>query len=160
MQATHATSDMNMAEDRVGADRIKGAYAWRKLLASGAVIANGSDFPVELPNPMYGLYASISRKTRDGSPADGWYTGEALTRAETLHSWTYAGAYAAHQEQHLGTLEPGKWADFIVIDRDFFRIPEAQIDDIVVLQTWVGGQLVYERCGEFAGDQCDQGQRY
>jgi predicted amidohydrolase YtcJ len=155
MQATHATSDMNMAEDRVGPDRIKGAYAWRKLLDSGAVIANGSDFPVELPNPMHGLYASVSRKSRDGLPADGWYAGEALTRAETLHSWTYAGAYAAHQEQHLGSLEPGKWADFILIDRDYFKIPEAQIDDIVVLQTWVGGHLVYERCGEFAGDVCE-----
>jgi predicted amidohydrolase YtcJ len=155
MQSTHATSDMNMAEDRVGPDRIKGAYAWRKLLDSGAVIANGSDFPVELPNPMHGLYASVSRKSRDGLPADGWYVGEALTRAETLHSWTYAGAYAAHQEPHLGSLEPGKWADFIVIDRDYFKIPEAQIDDIVVLQTWVGGQLVYERCGQFAGDICE-----
>lgn len=157
IQATHATSDMNMAEDRIGPDRIKGAYAWRKLLESGAVLANGSDFPVELPNPMHGLYASVSRKARDGSPDGGWYAGEALTRAETLHSWTYAGAYAAHQEQHLGTLEPGKWADFIVIDRDFFEIPESQIDDIVVLQTWVGGQLVYEKCGEFAGDECDPG---
>ena len=154
IQATHATSDMNMAEDRVGPERIKGAYAWRKLLESGAVLANGSDFPVELPNPMHGLYASVSRKARDGSPDGGWYAGEALTRAETLHSWTYAGAYAAHQEQHLGTLEPGKWADFIVIDRDFFEIPESQIDDIVVLQTWVGGELVYEKCGEFAGDEC------
>lgn len=155
IQATHATSDMNMAEDRVGPERIKGAYAWRKLLDSGAVIANGSDFPVELPNPMFGLYASVTRQARDGSPDGGWYAGEALTRAEALHSWTYAGAYAAHQEKQLGSLEPGKWADFILIDRDYFEIPESQIDDIVVLQTWVGGELVYEKCGEFAGDECD-----
>jgi predicted amidohydrolase YtcJ len=154
VQATHATSDMNMAEDRVGPERINGAYAWRKLLDSGAVLANGSDFPVELPNPMHGLYAAVSRKSRTGSPEGGWYAGEALTRDEALHSSTYAGAYAAHQESQLGTLEPGKWADFIVVDRDFFKIPESQIDDIEVLQTWVGGELVYERCGEIARGDC------
>jgi predicted amidohydrolase YtcJ len=154
MQATHATSDMNMAEDRIGPERIKGAYAWRKLLDSGAVIANGSDFPVELPDPMHGLYASVTRKSRAGLPEGGWYASEALTRAETLHSWTYAAAYAAHQEDRLGTLEPGKWADFIVVDRDFFTVPESEIDDIQVLQTWVGGELVYERCDDVADDNC------
>ncbi len=145
MQATHATSDMNMAEDRIGPERIKGAYAWRKLLDAGAIIANGSDFPVELANPMHGLYASVTRKSRAGLPEDGWYPGEALTREETLHSFTWAAAYAAHQEDRLGSLEPGKWADFIVVDRDFFKIPETEIDDIQVIQTWVGGDLVYER---------------
>lgn len=152
MQATHATSDMNMAEDRIGPERIKGAYAWRKLLDSGAVIANGSDFPVELPDPMHGLYASVTRMSRAGLPQGGWYASEALSRAETLHSWTYAAAYAARQEDRLGTLEPGKWADFIVIDRDFFSVPEAEIDDIRVLQTWVGGELVYDRSEEASGD--------
>jgi len=154
MQATHATSDMNMAEDRIGAERIKGAYAWRKLLDSGAVIANGSDFPVELPDPMHGLYASVTRQSRAGMPDGGWYASESLTRAETLHSWTYAAAYAAHQEDRLGTLEPGKWADFIVVDRDYFKIPESEIDDIRVLQTWVGGELVYEHCGDSSDDTC------
>jgi predicted amidohydrolase YtcJ len=148
IQATHATSDMNMAEDRIGAERLKGAYAWRKLLDSGAVIANGSDFPVELANPMHGLYASVSRKSRAGLPADGWHIEEGITRAEALHSFTLAAAYAAHQEDRLGSLEAGKWADFIVVDRDFFEIPQAQIDDIVVLQTWVGGKQVYERCDD------------
>jgi predicted amidohydrolase YtcJ len=155
MQATHATSDMNMAEDRIGPERIKGAYAWRKLLDSGAVIANGSDFPVELPNPMYGLYASVSRKSRDGEPDGGWYANEGLTRAETLHSWTFAAAYAAHQEDRLGSLEPGKWADFIVVDRDFFTVPESEIDDIRVLQTWVGGERVFERCKDASGTECE-----
>ncbi len=148
MQATHATSDMNMAEDRIGAERLKGAYAWRKLLDSGAVVANGSDFPVEMANPMLGLYASVSRKDRAGLPEGGWHAEEGMTREEALHSFTLAAAFAAHQEDRLGSLEPGKWADFIVIDRDFFTIPEAEIDDIQVLQTWVGGEKVYQRCND------------
>jgi hypothetical protein len=144
MQATHATSDMNMAEDRIGPERILGGYAWRRILTSGAVLANGSDFPVELSNPFHGLYASVTRKGRDGEPEGGWYADQDLTRAEALHSFTLAGAFAAHQEDRLGSLEPGKWADFIVIDRDYFEVPESEIDDISVLQTWVAGKLVYE----------------
>ncbi len=154
MQATHATSDMNMAEDRIGPERIKGAYAWRKLLDLGVVIANGSDFPVELPNPMYGLHASVTRQSRANLPQGGWYMDEALNRAETLHSWTYGAAYAAHQEDRMGSLEPGKWADFIVVDRDFFEIPASEIDDIQVMQTWVGGELVYERCADPLSTDC------
>ena len=155
MQATHATSDMNMAEDRIGAERLKGAYAWRKLLDSGAVLANGSDFPVELANPMHGMYASVARKSRAGLPEDGWHIEEGLTREETLHSFTLAAAYAALQEDRLGSLEPGKWADFIVVDRDFFEIPESEIDDIQVIQTWVGGELVYERCEDPDSADCE-----
>ena len=144
MQPTHATSDMNMAEDRVGPQRIKGGYAWRRLLDSGAVIASGSDFPVELPDPFHGLYAAVARQDRAGAPEGGWYADQAMTRAEALHSFTLAAAYAAHQEERLGSLERGKWADFIVVDRDYFEIPAGEIDDIRVLQTWVGGKLVYE----------------
>ena len=155
MQATHATSDMNMAEDRIGIERVKGAYVWRKLIDSGAVIANGSDFPVELANPMHGMYASVARKSRAGLPENGWRLEDGLTREETLHSFTLAAAYAALQEDRLGSLEPGKWADFIVVDRDFFVIPEAEIDDIQVLQTWVGGEMVYERCENPESASCD-----
>ena len=157
MQATHATSDMNMTEDRIGSERVRGAYAWRKLLDSGAVIANGSDFPVELANPMHGLYAAVTRQSRAGLPEGGWYGSERLNREETLHSFTLAAAYAAHQEGRLGSLEPGKWADFIVVDRDFFEIPESEIDDIQVLQTWVGGELVFERCEDENSIDCDTG---
>ena len=145
MQATHATSDRNMAEDRIGPLRIKGGYAWRRLLDTGAVLANGSDFPVELSNPFHGLYASVTRQGRDGEPPGGWYADQALTRAEALHSFTLAAAYAAHQEDRLGSLEPGKWADFIVIDRDYFAVPASEIDDIVVLETWVGGDKVFDK---------------
>ena len=145
MQATHATSDKNMAEDRVGPDRILGGYAWRRMLDAGVVLANGSDFPVELSNPFHGLYAAVTRQGRDGEPDGGWYADQSLTRAEALHSFTLAAAYAARQEDRLGGLEPGKWADFIVIDRDYFTIPAEEIDDIIVLETWVGGEKVYIR---------------
>ncbi len=148
IQPTHATSDMNMAEDRVGPERILGGYAWRRLLDSGAALASGSDFPVELPNPFLGLYAAVTRQDRQGQPEGGWYADQALTRAEALHSFTLAAAYAAHQEDRLGSLEPGKWADFIVIDRDYFEIPADQIDDIRVLETWVGGQRVFAAQGD------------
>lgn len=148
MQTIHATSDKNMAEDRIGPDRILGGYAWRRLLDSGAVIANGSDFPVELSNPFHGLYAAVARQGRDGEPKGGWYADQALTRAEALHSYTLAAAYAARQEDRLGSLEPGKWADFILVDRDYFTVPVSEIDDIVVLQTWVGGDKVYDRDAE------------
>ena len=143
MQATHATSDKNMAEDRIGPQRILGGYAWRRMLDAGVVLANGSDFPVELSNPFHGLYAAVTRQGRDGEPEGGWYADQALTRAEALHSFTLAAAYAARQEDRLGSLEPGKWADFIVIDRDYFTIPAAEIDDILVLETWVAGNKVY-----------------
>lgn len=145
MQATHATSDMNMAEDRVGPERILGGYAWRRMLDAGVVLANGSDFPVELSNPFLGLYASVTRQDRSGEPEGGWYADQALTRAEALHSFTLAAAFAARQEDRLGSLEPGKWADFIVIDRNYFEIPASEIDDIIVLETWVAGERVYAR---------------
>jgi len=145
MQATHATSDKNMAEDRIGPQRILGGYAWRRMLDAGVVLANGSDFPVELSNPFLGLYASVTRQDRQGEPEGGWYSDQALTRAEALHSFTLAGAFAARQEDRLGSLEQGKWADFIVIDRDYFTVPAAEIDDIVVLETWVAGKQVYAK---------------
>jgi predicted amidohydrolase YtcJ len=143
VQATHATSDKNMAEDRIGPQRILGGYAWRRMLDAGVLVANGSDFPVELSNPFHGLYAAVTRQDRDGEPEGGWYADQALTRAEALHSFTLAGAYAARQEDRVGSLEPGKWADFIVIDRNYFTVPAAEIDDIVVLETWVGGEKLF-----------------
>ena len=145
MQATHATSDKNMAEDRVGPERILGGYAWRRMLDAGVVISNGSDFPVELSNPFHGLYASVTRQGRDGKPEGGWYADQALTREETLRSFTLDAAYGARQEERMGSLEPGKWADFIVIDRDYFTCDASEIDDIVVLETWVAGKKRYER---------------
>lgn len=143
MQATHATSDKNMAQDRLGEVRIQGAYAWRKLLDAGAIIANGSDFPVESPNPFFGLHASITRQDHNNEPPGGWFPEERMTREEAFASFTIDAAYAGHQETILGTLEPGKKADFILIDRDIFTGPESEIWQTDVEQTWVGGQQVY-----------------
>lgn len=145
MQQTHATSDMNMAEDRVGSERIQGAYAWQTFLNQGTVIAAGSDFPVEDVNPFYGLYSAVTRKDHEGMPPGGWYSEHQMSRIEALRSFTLDAAYAAHQEDVIGTLEPGKWADFILIDRDYFDVPASEIWQIEVLQTWLAGEKVYER---------------
>ena len=142
MQATHATSDKNMAEERLGPVRIQGAYAWRKLLDSGARIANGSDFPVEHPNPFYGLHASVTRQDQQSNPPGGWYGEERMSLEEALASFTINAAYAGHQETHLGTLEPGKKADFILLDRDIFTQSPTQLWQTQVQETWVDGVRV------------------
>ena len=143
MQPTHATSDMNMAEDRVGPERIKGGYAWKSFVEQSTVVAFGSDFPVEDVNPFFGLYSAITRQDHQGNPEGGWYPEESLSRANALRSFTIDAAYAAHQEDILGTLEPGKWADFILIDRDIMEVPEREIWQTKVLETWVAGEKVY-----------------
>ena len=145
MQPTHATSDKNMAEDRVGSERIKGAYAWQTLLGQGTVVASGSDFPVESANPFLGLYAAITRNDIEGNPLGGWYANEAMTREQTLRSFTLDAAYAGFQEDVLGSLEEGKWADLIIIDRDIMRVEDSEIWQTEVLQTWVAGEPVFTR---------------
>ncbi len=143
MQPTHATSDMNMAEQRVGSERIKGAYAWRTFLKQGSRIACGSDFPVESPNPFYGIHAAVTRQNAANMPAAGWHKEQAMTLNEAFRCFTLDAAFAGHQENQVGSLEAGKWADFIVIDRDLFTIPAADIHKIGVLQTWVAGKQVF-----------------
>ncbi len=142
MQPTHATSDYAMAGARLGEARLAGAYAWRTILASGARFAGGSDFPVESPNPFYGLYAAITRQDRDGNPAGGWRAEQKLTPQEALAAFTTGSAYAAFAETRVGTLTPGKWADFLIVDRNVLTAPPADLWRTKVLATWVGGRKV------------------
>ena len=145
MQFTHATSDLSMAEDRLGSERIKSAYAWRTVLDKGGIIIGGSDAPVEMVNPYHGLYAGVTRMTRAGEPEGGWYPEQKVTREEALRAFTIWAAYGQFEEDLKGSLEPGKLADFIIIDRDYMTCPEADIKDIQVLATYVGNELVYTK---------------
>jgi predicted amidohydrolase YtcJ len=145
MQPTHATSDKNMAESRIGHERMQGAYAWRTFLKQGSRIACGSDFPVESPNPFFGIHAAVTRQDHNGQPIAGWYPGQAMSLEEAFRCFTLDAAYAGHQEKTLGSLETGKQADFIVIDRDLFKMPAADIHKTGVLETWVAGKQVFRK---------------
>jgi predicted amidohydrolase YtcJ len=145
VQPTHATSDMNMAEDRVGPQRIQGAYAWQRLLKAGAMLACGSDFPVEEPSPWAGLHAAVTREDAQGKPVGGWYRQQALNPVQALDCFTRSAAFAGHAEKDVGLLTPGHRADFILVDRDPLTASPAALLKTQVLQTWVGGQRVYER---------------
>jgi len=145
MQFTHATSDLSMAEDRLGSERIKTSYAWRTVLDKGGIIIGGSDAPVEMVNPYHGLYAGVTRMTRDCQPAGGWYPEQKVTRLEALKAFTIWAAYGMFQEDIKGSLEVGKLADFVVIDRDYMTCPETDIKDIQALMTVSGGEVVYTK---------------
>ncbi|NNG42026.1 amidohydrolase [Pseudoalteromonas sp. NEC-BIFX-2020_002] len=145
MQPVHATSDMHMAQQRLSEQQLIGAYAWQTFLKQGSVVAAGSDYPVELANPFDGLYSAITRQDHNQLPAQGWRVSEALNREDALHAFTLGGAYAAHQEFKLGSLEQGKWADFILIDKDYFTMPVQEIFTINVEQTWIAGKLRFQR---------------
>ncbi|MBH0071770.1 amidohydrolase [Pseudoalteromonas sp. NZS127] len=145
MQPVHATSDMHMAEQRLSEKQLAGAYAWQTFLKQGSVIAAGSDYPIELANPFDGLYATITRMDHNQQPTQGWRASEVLSREDALRAFTLGGAYAAHQEFKVGSLEQGKWADFILIDKDYFKAPVDELYKINVLQTWIAGKLRYEK---------------
>jgi predicted amidohydrolase YtcJ len=145
MQPTHQTSDRLMAEKRLGPDRLKGSYAWQTVLKSGARLAFGTDFPVESPNPFPGLSAAISRQDINGQPPGGWMPEERLSFAQALSAYTRGAAYAGFAEQKIGSLGPGKWADFILVDRDPTAGDAQSLARTQVLQTWVGGKKVFER---------------
>jgi predicted amidohydrolase YtcJ len=143
IQATHATSDMRWAETRLGPERVKGAYAWRRFLALDVPVADGSDFPVESPNPLLGFYAAITRQDRNGEPERGWFPEQRMTREEALRTWTLGGAYAAFEEDSKGSLAAGKLADFVMLSADIMEIPPREILKTRVTMTVVGGEVVY-----------------
>jgi predicted amidohydrolase YtcJ len=143
MQPVHQTSDWQMAEKRLGMDRLGGAYAWKSLLDSGARLAFGSDFPVEHPNPFAGLEVAVTRVDANGEPIGGWRTEEAVDLGTALAAFTVHAAYAGFAEEQFGALEPGRYADFIVVDRDISEIDPSDISETQVLATYVGGERVW-----------------
>ncbi|MBI4427823.1 MAG: amidohydrolase [Ignavibacteriales bacterium] len=168
MQPTHCTSDMYWAEARLGPRRVRGAYAWRSLLETGVIIAGGSDFPVEDPNPLFGIYAAMTRKDHQGRPSsaedaktffqlpqqgiqnsqdfiNGWYGAQKMTREEAVKSFTRWAAYAEFQENEKGSLESGKLADFVVLSNDIMTVPAKELLNTKVEMTVVGGKIVYRR---------------
>ncbi|MDQ3516020.1 MAG: amidohydrolase family protein [Gemmatimonadota bacterium] len=145
MQASHQRSDMRWAEERVGPQRIRGAYAWRSLLRSGGVIPNGSDAPVESVNPLISFYAAVTRQDESGYPPGGWYPDQRMTRAEALKAMTIWPAFAGFQESMLGSIKAGKLAYLTVLDRDIMTVPTNAILSANVVATFVGGRQVYSR---------------
>ena len=145
MQPTHATGDRAMAEARLGEARLAGAYAWRTMLANGAGLAFGSDFPVERPDPWAGWAAAFTRTDAAGEPAGGWRPQEAVTREQAWWAFTGGAAYAGFAEGRFGNLAPGQRADFLIVDRDPTTAAPADLRRTQVLQTWIGGEKAWER---------------
>ena len=142
IQTTHATSDMYWADERLG-KRIKNAYAYKTLLNQNGWLPNGSDFPIESINPLYGFYAGVSRKDQKGWPEEGFQKEEALSRVEALKAMTIWAAKAGFEENEIGSLEPGKFADFVITDKDLMEAPEEELFRIKVLKTFIFGEEVF-----------------
>jgi len=145
MQPVHQSSDWQMAEARMGLERLGGAYAWRSMIANGVPLAFGSDFPVESPNPFHGLAVAISREDAQGRPPGGWLPEQKLTITQALDGFTRGAAYASFAEDRIGTLDRGAFADFLFIDRDIFAATPQQVRATQVLETYVAGRKVWER---------------
>ncbi|HEX9964985.1 MAG TPA: amidohydrolase [Allosphingosinicella sp.] len=144
MQPVHETSDWRMAETRMGLERLGGAYAWRSMIANGSPLAFGSDFPVESPNPFPGLAAAISRQDPSGQPPGGWTPEQRVTLEQALAAFTRGAAHAGFAEDRIGSLEKGRWADFILVDRDIFDVPTPrQLRETKVVETWIAGKKVW-----------------
>eukprot|EP00808_Paulinella_micropora_P001487 g24663.t1 len=147
MQPTHATADMSFATKRLGPERLQEAYPWLPALQAAGALPLGSDAPyASLPSPWLGLYAAVTRQDTEGQPAGGWLPQYRLSRAQALKGYTLDAAYAVHREDVLGSIAPGKWADFVLLDRDVLDTsrPPSELLHIQVLATYVGGRLVYQ----------------
>jgi predicted amidohydrolase YtcJ len=147
MQASHQTSDMYWAGERLGEARLAGAYAWKSLLATGVIVPNGSDFPVEKVNPLISFHAAFTRQDEKNWPDGGWHPQEVMTRDQALLSMTLWPALAAFQEGELGSLSVGKRADFVLLDQDIMTVAPERVLETEVVATFVGGRAVYERNG-------------
>jgi predicted amidohydrolase YtcJ len=146
MQPVHQASDWRMAEARMGRERLAGSYAWASMIRLGVPLAFGSDYPVESPNPFPGLAVAITRQDAEGQPTGGWFPEQRLTLEQAFDAFTRRAAYASFAEGLIGTLEPGRMADFIFIDTDIFRTSDpSAIRETRVVETWVGGQQAWSR---------------
>lgn len=145
VQPKFLTTDMRWAQERVGTQRMRSSYAWRTMLKAGIPLAGGSDCPVEPADPLWGIYAAVTRKDMEGRPDGSFYPNERITVEEALRVFTEGGAYAAFQEDQKGTLECGKLADFAVLSENLFRVTPEAIKDVKVLMTVVGGEIAYEK---------------
>ena len=144
IQPTHATSDMYWAEERLGEERIKGAYAYKKLLNQAGMVALGTDFPVEQVNPFLTFYAAVDRQDTKNFPEGGFMREEALSREETLRGMTIWAAYSNFEEDEKGSIEAGKFADFVILDRDLMKVEIDKVPDTKVISTFVAGEQVYK----------------
>lgn len=145
VQPTHATSDMYWAEDRLGPERIRGAYAYRQLLKEAGILALGSDFPVEHINPLYGFHAAVARVDKNDYPEGGFLPENAIDREDALRGMTIWAAYSVFEDDTRGSIEVGKKADFVRLEKDIMTIPLNGIPDVKVLQTAIAGETVYSR---------------
>lgn len=143
IQPTHATSDMYWAEDRLGSERIHDAYIFKQLLDQNGYIALGSDFPVEAINPLFGFHAAVTRQDAKGWPEEGFQSNDKLSRQEALKGMTIWAAYANFEEDKKGSIEVGKWADFVITKQDIMTAPSETLRDIEVTATYVGGDKVF-----------------
>jgi len=156
VQGIHMSSDRPWAIDRLGRQRIEsGAYVWRDLIDSGAILVNGSDVPVEPASPIASFYALVTRQTLAGEPEGGFEPRQKVSRQEALRAYTLNAAYAAFEERIKGSITPGKLADFVVLDRDIMTIPENEILSTRVLTTYVAGEAVYQHPQSEAVDKVE-----
>ncbi|MFN5324031.1 MAG: amidohydrolase [Bacteroidota bacterium] len=145
VQPTHATSDMYWAVTRLGKDRMPGAYAFAELLKRSGLIIGGSDFPVEHINPLFGFYAAVVRKDQKGFPENGFLPNQAISRKEALKSMTIWPAFGGFMDQYIGSLQKGKEADFVILEKDIMQIPEKELWNVKVMETYIGGKKVFGR---------------
>jgi predicted amidohydrolase YtcJ len=145
VQPTHATSDMYWAKDRLGEERMKGAYAYKRLLAEYGKLALGSDFPVEHFNPIYGFHAAVARVDKKGYPNHGFQMQDAISREDALKGMTIWAAYSCFQEKKRGSIEVGKDADFVILEKDILKIPNEQLRNVKTERTVIAGETLFKR---------------